>query len=100
MTSQFIGALAARGFFPATVEKAPVEPGERIPAFVLRDGWAYFGWVFWEKFSSVRSRKLFGSDIRNTKGDWEIQIPPRSSEILYANVRMKREMDIDMPHVT
>ena len=97
LTPQFVHALRSRGFIPAPVAEVAVAPGERVPAFLLRDGCAYFGWVFWEKFSASKSRKLFGSDVRNAKGDWEIQISPRSSEAVYANVAMKRDMDIDRP---
>jgi hypothetical protein len=97
VTRVFLTALRARGFSSATVADIPAEPGERIPAFVIRGGFAYFGWVFWEQFTDRKKRKLFGSEVRNEKGDWELQIPPHSHEMVYANISLKMEMDIQRP---
>ncbi len=94
---EFISLLNEHGYVPTTVEMLNVEPGERIPAFYLEDGFAYFGWVFWEKFSQLKLRKLFGSVVRNNLGDWDIQISPKSKTVLYANPALKVEMDIEYP---
>jgi hypothetical protein len=93
----FINELTARGYRPITVSKVNIAPGERVPAFYLHEGYAYFGWVFWEKFSQLRLRKLFGSVVRNGLGDWAIQISEKQNIIIYANVNMKSEMDIENP---
>jgi hypothetical protein len=94
---EFIEALRTRGFVAATVANVDIKPGERVPAFYLDKGFAYFGWVFWEKFSQLRLRKLFGSVIRNGYGDWEIQIPEKRNTIIYANTNLTTDMDIDNP---
>lgn len=93
----FCRLLPERGFEPLTVGSAEVQPGERAPAFIVEGGFAYFGWVFWEKFTDKWMRKLYGSDIRNEKGDWAIQIPPTRDTVVYVNMAMKVGMDIDNP---
>jgi hypothetical protein len=42
-------------------------------------------------------RKLWGSVVRNKKGDWAIQIPPTKPTTIYANPLLKIEMDIEHP---
>ncbi len=93
----FIEILQQRGFVPVTVASVTIEPGERLPAFYLKEGTAYFGWIFWEKFSQLRLRKLFGTVVRNAKGDWLIQLPSNSTAIVYAGTSQIMEMDIDRP---
>ena len=94
---EFIDALKEAGYNQTTVEDTDVTPGERVPAFYIEDGVAYFGWVFWEKFSHLKLRKLFGSVVRNVKGDWAIQISGKRRSVLFANPALKSEMDIDNP---
>jgi len=89
--------LVRRGFRPLSVAETEVRPGQRAPAFHLEGDTAYFGWVFWEKFSETRSRKLFGSVVRNAKGDWLIQISPRQPAKIYVNLSLTTPMDIDLP---
>ncbi len=97
VTTQFLEALVSRGYTRTTVGDARVRPGERAPAFLVRDGTAYFGWIFWEKYSDRKLRKLFGSVIRNTKGDWAIQVTERMPELLFSNPDRIMQMDIDAP---
>jgi hypothetical protein len=97
LTPAFTEALLRCGFSPMTVGETAVEPGQRIPAFYLRDQTAYFGWVFWEKFSRLRLRKLFGTVVRNTKGDWLYHLPSNSTTIIYTDPHHILEMDIDRP---
>lgn len=94
---EFIDVLTDYGYKPTTVAAVAIQPGERVPAFYLENGTAYFGWVFWEKFTQLRLRKLFGSVIRNAKGDWAIQIPDKRNTVIYANPSLKTEMDIENP---
>jgi hypothetical protein len=68
-----------------------------VPAFYIEGRTACFGWVFWEKFSSAKLRKLWGSVIRNEKGEWSIQISPTKTTTIYADERLKAEMDIERP---
>lgn len=93
VTQSFIELLLQRNYLPMRVEEIAVNSGERVPAFVVRDVIAYFGWVFVEKFSDKKSRKLFGSVVKNKKGDWLIQIPSNSKEIVYANLDDKVEIE-------
>ncbi len=93
----FLDELARCGYQPTTVDKVNVNPGERVPAFYLTDGVAYFGWVFWEQFTSWKMRKLWGSVIKNRRGDWDLQIPTTRITKIYANESLKLEMDIDHP---
>ena len=93
----FIDELVRRGYLPTVVEAVKVEAGERVPAFLLEGGTAYFGWVFWEQFTSWKIRKLWGSVVKNSKGDWEIQIPASRHTTIFANESLKLEMDIDHP---
>ena len=97
LTDHFIKSLITQGFNSTTVGEITVQPGERVPAFYLERSTAYFGWVFWEKFSQLRLRKLFGTVMRNTKGDWFIQLPSNSPAIIYVNISTIFEMDIDRP---
>ena len=97
VTLEFVDALTDAGYLPTTVAQVPVIPGERVPAFFIEEGTAYFGWVFWEKFSMLKLRKLFGSVARNGKGDWAIQISEKRRSVIYANDAEKGEMDIENP---
>jgi hypothetical protein len=47
----FRKALQLHGYAPLRVQEVNANPGERIPAFFVEDRIAYFGWVFWEKFT-------------------------------------------------
>lgn len=80
-----------------TVASIDVEPGHRVPAFYVENTVAYFGWVFWEKFWENRMRKLWGSVVRNARGDWKIQITPQKETTIYANASVRYEMDLDRP---
>jgi hypothetical protein len=93
----FIGILKESGYMPRSVRDVDVQPGERVPAFYIDENTAYFGWVFWEKFSHLKLRKLFGSVVRDTKGDWAVQIPPTRNTVVYANLSLRAEMDIENP---
>jgi hypothetical protein len=97
LTAIFIEELQRLGYLPTSVDHVNVQPGERVPAFYLDAGVAYFGWTFWEQFTSWKIRKLWGSVIKDQRGDWEIQIPATRSTIIYANESLKLEMDIDHP---
>ena len=93
----FIEELKRHRYTPTTVDKVSVQPGERVPAFYVENSIAYFGWVFWEQFTSWKLRKLWGSVLKNKKGDWDIQIPATRGRTIYANESLKLEMDIDHP---
>jgi hypothetical protein len=97
VSSEFMAALDESGYIPTTVSGIDLKPGERIPAFHIESGVAFFGWVFWEKFSRIKLRKLFGSVARNSNGDWAIQLSDKRATTIYANPSLKTEMDIENP---
>jgi hypothetical protein len=97
LSALFRQALEEEGFQALTVGEAPVELGEKAPAFLVREGRADFGWIFWEKFREGRARKLFGSVVRNRKGDWDVQLGAGSREPLYIDVSGKVSVDSDRP---
>ena len=97
VTTEFVDALAKAGYRQMLVQNLDITPGERVPAFYIDDGVAFFGWVFWEKFSQLKLRKLFGSVVRNSKGDWAIQISDKRRSVIYANPSLKSDMDIENP---
>jgi hypothetical protein len=96
-TGMFVEELQRLGYQPTTVGDVDVQPGERVPAFYLDGTIAYFGWVFWEQFTSWKLRKLWGSVVKDQRGDWDIQIPATRPTTIYANPLLKLEMDIDHP---
>ena len=95
ITDLFIERLLEHGYLPRAVGEIQISFGYRIPAFAIRKGTAYFGWVFVEKFSETKSRKMFGSILKNKKGDWAIQISYNSNETVYANPGDKSEMELE-----
>lgn len=97
LTGDFRERLVARGFVPTTVGATQVPIGVRAPAWLYRVPVADFGWVFWELFTETKKRKLFGSTVRNAKGDWAIQIPPGSTETVWVNEREAQAIDASRP---
>ncbi len=97
LTNLFVEELERRGYLPCVVEDVDVQPGERAPGFFINNSVAYFGWVFWEPFTSWKLRKLWGSVIKNKRGDWDLQVPAGKKTIVYVNRSLTIEMDIDHP---
>lgn len=96
VTREFFDRLEANGFAPTTVREAPIEAGERIPAFCVRGDVADFGYIRWEIFTPRARRKLFASERRNTDNDeWSIQINLGSAEKIWANPARKEAHDVD-----
>jgi len=93
LTNIFVSQLKRHGFVEKRVGEIDLQFEERVPAFAIRNGKAYFGWVFIERFTEKKSRKLFGSVVRNKRGDWLIQISQNSSEQVYVNLSYKTEME-------
>ena len=89
--------LAAHGFVPSLVADVAIEVGVRLPAWLLRPPRIDFGTVFWELFTETKRRKLFGSEVRNAKGDWEIQIPPGSPETVWVDPGRAERYDVSRP---
>ncbi len=94
-TPLFKERLTNAGFKETTVADVDVGFDERVAAFALRGSEAYFGWIFIERFTEKKSRKLFGSVARNKKGDWAIQIPSNSKEKVFVNYAQKLDMELE-----
>lgn len=92
----FIERLHIYKYFPRSVKE--IEVGVRFPAFLINDHQAIFGHVFWEVFSERRKRKIWGSVIRNEKGDWKHIIPGNIETTIFVN-RSCPEL-IDIYHLT
>jgi hypothetical protein len=97
LSEEFVAELALQGFVPVRVSEVDVRPGERAPGFYIDGKIAYFGWVFWEQFTSWKIRKLWGSVVKDARGDWKIQLPDKGRAVIYANASLTIEMDIDHP---
>ena len=97
LTRIFIEELERHEYMLTTVDQVKCEPGGRVPAFYIKDRVAYFGWVFWEQFTSWKVRKLWGSVLKDKHGDWDIQIPATRTTPIYANQSLTLEMDTDHP---
>ena len=93
-TSLFINCLESRAYFPRQLKDIKIETGTRIPGFLIKNSVAYFGHLFWEIFDDRHKRKIWGSVIRNNKGDWKYILSGNSSNIIYMNVNKIQEVDV------
>jgi len=93
-TGLFIDRLRLYKFRPVALNKIEIEVGHRAPAFLISGKTAIFGYVFWEVFSEIKKRKLFGSVVKNEKGDWKYVIPENSSSIVFINIDKQEEIDL------
>ncbi|MCB0281272.1 MAG: hypothetical protein H6627_04440 [Calditrichae bacterium] len=91
----FVERLVAQNFKPAVVKSINVDVGIRFPAFILLNGVALYGHLFWEVFTDKRKRKIWGSVIRNEKGDWKHVIPGNSTKEIYINLEQPQSVDIN-----
>jgi hypothetical protein len=89
--------LRGLGFRAVTVAQVEIEIGTRVPAWRLAPPVADFGTVFWEVFTPRAKRKLFGSEARNRKGDWDVQLYPTSPETIFANLDLAERYDASRP---
>ncbi len=89
--------LSACGFVPSVVADVGIEVGVRLPAWLLRPPRIDFGRVFWEIFTETKRRKLFASEVRNAKGDWEIQLAPGSAERIWVAPERAERYDASRP---
>ena len=96
-TEAFRGRLAAHGFAPMRVREVAIAVDERVPAFLIEPGTATFGYVFWEKFTDIKKRKLFGSTLRNAQGDWAVILGVGTQTELWVQSGWKEKVDPDRP---
>ncbi len=93
---EFEKRLAVNGFSPMTVREAPIDPGQRIPAFYLHGDTADFGYIRWEIFTPKSRRKLFASEYRRPDNqEWAIQLSLASEETIWADASVRERHDVD-----
>lgn len=93
-TDLFSECLIDNSFRPVILKNATIEVGVRIPGFFLEKHTAIFGYLFWEVFSDRKKRKIWGSVVRNQKGDWKYILTGNSSNVVYLNMFKIQEIDI------
>jgi hypothetical protein len=96
-TAAFEEALRDAGFVLSRVRDLEIPAGTRFPGFLLRNGVAHFGHVFREKFTEGEDRVLFGSVVRDWRGDWEIMLTRRSAESVWVNLEKGVPFDDERP---
>ena len=97
VTADFLERLRGNGFRETTVRDAKIAPGERIPAFLVKDGEAEFGYLRWEIFTPRARRKLFASERRDPEnGEWSVQINLASPETVWARPELKERHEVDV----
>ncbi len=96
VASEFEERLRSNGFSPLTVREAPIEAGEKIPAFYLHGDTADFGYIRWEIFTPRSRRKLFASEYRRPDNqEWAVQLPLSWPEPVWANPSRRERHDVD-----
>lgn len=93
----FRAVLAEEGYRPMKIRDVAIERGLRFPAFLIRGSIACFGHVFIEKFSEEEARTLFGSVVRDWRGDWEVMLTRRSAEVIWIDFNRPSPFDEDHP---
>ena len=93
-TSLFISCLKKKSYTPVLLKSVEIDIGVRIPGFYLDNSTAFFGYLFWEVFHDKHKRKIWGSIIRNEKGDWKYLLSGNSSKKVYLNLNKIQEVDI------
>jgi hypothetical protein len=94
--NEFEERLLANGFRPLTVRDAPIEAGEKIPAFHIDQEIVDFGYIRWEIFTPKSRRKLFASEYRRPDNqEWAVQLNLASPEKVWASPERKEKHDVE-----
>lgn len=93
----FEAVLRQEGYTPLRVRDLRLRPGIRHPAWFLKDGEAFFGYVFLEKFEEGSRRPLFGSVVRDYRGDWAVLLTRSSREAVWVKLGEASPFDEDRP---
>ena len=94
--NEFEERLLANGFRPMTVREAPIEAGEKIPAFHIDNETVDFGYIRWEIFTPKSRRKLFASEYRRPDNqEWAVQINLGSPQPVWADASRKVRHDVE-----
>jgi hypothetical protein len=96
-TTAFEGILAGGGYRLARLRDREVPRSTRFPAFHIRAGVAHFGYVFREKFTEDEDRVLFGSVVRDWRGDWSVMLTRRSTDEIWVDLDHGIPFDEDRP---
>ena len=91
----FAQRLRIYNYQPLVLSNISLKVGFRLPAFLVSEKAALFGYVFWEVFSEHKKRKIWGSVIRNKKGDWKYILPGYSNQVIFANLSRHEPIDIN-----
>ena len=94
---RFRERLEALGFRLRRVKELSPTLTLRIPAFLVRGNTAFFGHVFFEKFTDTAKRQIFGSVVRDESGDWDIILGRSSPEMIHACPGRATSYDPDRP---
>ncbi|MBL7994511.1 hypothetical protein JNM05_03990 [bacterium] len=94
---EFIQRLLHNHFEFKKVKNVDVPIGFRCPAFLLREQWAYFGWVKWMKYDEGIYWKYFASEVRRPSGSPVIIITSDDIKEIYVNDLSHEEHDPDLP---
>ena len=79
-----------------TVRDAPIEAGEKIPAFHIDNETVDFGYIRWEIFTPKSRRKLFASEYRRPDNqEWAVQCNLASQEKVGASRERKEKHDVE-----
>ena len=88
------------GYAPKRVADVSPASGRRVPAFLVRNGRAWFGWIFDERFTDERRRRLFASverDHESPQHDWRVILGVGSKEELLVNEGRSEAFDPNRP---
>jgi hypothetical protein len=97
LTGEFQRVLGECGYTSARIRDLSVPRGVRFPAFVITGTRADFGHVFQEKFHENEHRTLFGSVVRDWRGDWELMLTRRDSRTVWVKLDAGAPFDEDRP---
>jgi hypothetical protein len=97
LSGLFEEVLRTEGFVSLRIRDLRLAPGLRHPAWFLKDGDAHFGHVFLEKFEEGSRRPLFGSVVRDWRGDWAVTLTRSSRETVWVKTSEAQPFDEDRP---
>lgn len=93
----FVQRLHLHRFEFKKIKDVDVPVGFRCPAFLVREQWAYFGWVKWMKYDEGIYWKYFASEVRRPSGSPVIIVTSDDIKEIYVNDTSHEEHDPDMP---
>lgn len=97
LADQFKNLLQRKKYFPHLLQEIQLQHGFRFPAFFIDEkvSVAYFGWIVWEKFHYLKHRKIWISEQKDLKGDWELYFEENDGQIFWVNQSISFAMEMD-----